>query len=183
MFLCAQSFACQLKIYPDFYAGIRKIIRIFQLDSRFLFECLEWKIDCNSLSWYKFRRKSCVRRGYFSKTSFKLNERSFVYKSLLAWQSPSCLEKSRPNLRVKYMEFIPKKSKLDNFYIFTGHSKRVRFHRHRREEGLLGWKTVLDFIHDLMVWCYGTFWLLGLGLSYDQGSCVVFLVKTLNPLL
>lgn len=41
MFLCAQSFACQLKIYPDFYAGIRKIIRIFQLDSRFLFECLE----------------------------------------------------------------------------------------------------------------------------------------------
>lgn len=41
MFLCAQSFACQLKIYPDFYAGIRKMIRIFQLDSRFLFECLE----------------------------------------------------------------------------------------------------------------------------------------------
>ena len=41
VFLCAQSFACQLKIYPDFYAGIRKIIRIFQLDSQFLFECLE----------------------------------------------------------------------------------------------------------------------------------------------
>lgn len=41
MFLCAQSFACQLKIYPDFYAGIRKRSIIFQLGSRFLFECLE----------------------------------------------------------------------------------------------------------------------------------------------
>ena len=41
MFLCAQSFACQLKIYPDFYAGIRKISRIFQLDFRLLFECVE----------------------------------------------------------------------------------------------------------------------------------------------
>ena len=36
------------------------------------------------------------------------------------------------------MEFMPKKSKTDNFYIFPGHPKRVRFHRHRREEGLLG---------------------------------------------
>lgn len=38
MFLIAHS---QLKIYPDFYAGIRKMSIIFQLGSRFLFECLE----------------------------------------------------------------------------------------------------------------------------------------------
>lgn len=75
--------------------------------------------------------------------------------------------KIKINLRVKYMEFMLKKSKIDNFYIFFGYFKWVWFYCYRCEEGLLGWKMLLGFIYDLMVWCYGIFWLLGLGLSYD----------------